>query len=126
MRYLLIPLLLAACGGDETVSGQVDPDLTFALSTLDGTAFPARATIAFPGEGKVLGQAPCNRWSARQTAPYPWVEITGILSTKATCPDQPSEDAFFDALRQMGRIEAVGRVVIFSNDAGREMVFRAE
>ena len=126
MRYLLIALFLNACGGDETVSGYVDPDLTFALETLDGTAFAGSATIGFPSEGKVVGAAPCNRWSASQSAPYPWVAIREIISTRATCPDQVSEDAFFAALREMNQIEAVGKVVILANEAGRQMVFRAE
>ncbi|WP_102109598.1 META domain-containing protein [Oceaniglobus roseus] len=125
---LLIPMLLAAaCAGkDETVSGYIDREATFLLEELDGAPFPARATIAFPSEGAVRGEAPCNRWSARQTVPYPWIGIEDIASTRRTCPAQAQENAYLAALRQMTLVEGLGDVVILSNDAGRQMVIRAQ
>ncbi|TYB90326.1 META domain-containing protein [Oceaniovalibus sp. ACAM 378] len=126
MRYLLILAALAACSSDETVSGLVDSDTSYVLETLDGAAFTSRATIDFPGEGKVLGEAPCNRWSAGQTLDYPLIKIETILSTKRSCPDQAQETAYFAALERMKRIDSVGRVVILSDGKSGEMVFRAE
>ncbi|WP_108484745.1 META domain-containing protein [Oceaniglobus ichthyenteri] len=119
-------MALAGCAGDETVSGFVDPTTEFALESISGSPFAARATITFPGAGKVLGEAPCNRWSAAQTATHPAVNIENILSTKRFCPDQALEDQYFDALRAMSRVEATGNVVILSDGSNREMVFRAQ
>lgn len=126
MKYLMILALLAACSGDETVSGHVDNDTAFTLDTLDGIPFTAPATIQFPGEGKVLGEGPCNRWSAPQSRPYPWVKIGPIAATKRACPYLNREQEFFTALAEMSLVESTGNVVILTNDAGREMVFRAQ
>ncbi|WP_226782166.1 META domain-containing protein [Oceaniglobus trochenteri] len=123
---MILALLGACAASDETISAFVDPDTEFRLESIAGKDFPATATISFPGEGKVLGKAPCNRWSAPQTEPYPWVKIGPILSTRRACPEQAAETAFFDALRAMTLIEATGTVVILSDGDAREMVFRAQ
>jgi len=126
MKHLVLIALLAGCAADETVSGFLDPQATYVLSSVSGTPFPARATITFPGAGKVLGEAPCNRWSGAQTLDYPLVKIGPILSTKRSCEQQANETAFFTALEAMKRVEATGNVVILSDGAGAEMVFRAQ
>lgn len=125
IRYaLLLPLMLAACPKDETISGYTDPDAVLALAELDGAPFSARATIAFPEEGVVRGTGPCNGYSADQTVPYPWFQLGPIRATRSACPDLDHETAFFDALQDMTLIEALGDTVILRNEAGREMVFR--
>jgi len=126
MRHLLLLLLVAACAPRITVSEYVSSDAVYVLDRLGGAAFPARATITFPGAGKVLGEAPCNRWSAPQALEYPLVKIGPILSTKRACDAQVQETAYFAALAKMKRVEATGSVVILSDNAGTEMVFRAE
>ena len=71
-RYLLIlPLFLAACHEDETVSGYTEPDVTYGLIELDGRAFGASATISFPETGRIRGAGLCNSFNASQNAPYP-------------------------------------------------------
>jgi len=127
MRVLLILLtsLLAACGPDETISGYAGTDTVWTLQELDGNPFPHRATLSFPEEGRVSGQAPCNRYFGAQTAPYPWFKAEGLGSTKMACPALAQEQAFFDALSAMTLAEVSGPVLILSNDAGREMVFAA-
>ena len=72
---------LAACA-DETISGYADPEAIYALERLNGAPFPATATIAFPAPGRVEGEAPCNGWSAEQTAPYPWIALGPITATE--------------------------------------------
>lgn len=121
----LIPaatLLLSACK-DETISGYADAGAVWSLVELDGTAFPASATLSFPEKGRIAGQAPCNTYSGTQTAPYPWFETGPILSTKRACPDLNAETAFFAALSVMSIAEVSGGTLILSNEAGREMVF---
>jgi len=113
------------CVAENTVSEFVMSDAVYVLERLGGDPFAARATITFPGPGKVLGEAPCNRWSGAQTLDYPLVKIGPILSTKRTCGEQAEETAFFTALERMKRVEATGAIVILSDGAGAEMVFRA-
>jgi heat shock protein HslJ len=123
---LTLPMLLTACQGDETVSGYADPGAVYVLRELDGAVFPARATISFPQAGRVAGAGPCNSYSAQQTAPYPWIRIETIVATRRGCADLGLEVAFFTGLRSATLVEVAGDVLILSDDAGGQMVFRAD
>jgi len=133
MRKLLALLIIAlaafifvkAAGKDETISGYATPGVTWTLSELSGTPYPARATLTFPEEGRIAGKAPCNDYSATQNAPYPWFEAGPVAATKRACPDLPAETAFFDALARVTLAEVAGEVLILSTEDGFEMVFRA-
>jgi heat shock protein HslJ len=120
---LILPIVLTACAGDETISGFVDTGATYQLAEIDGAPFGAAATISFPETGLVRGQAPCNAYSAEQTAPYPWFALGSIRATRATCADAPAEAMFFDTLAAMSQIEVSGDVMILRDDGGREMIF---
>lgn len=125
MRVLLILLFLfsvLSCA-DETISGYTDRTAVFRLMEIDGAPFTAKATISFPEEGKFRGEAPCNSFSASQSAPYPWFAPGPIAVTRRACSDLDAEALFLGALAEMTLIEAVEDTVILSNDAGREMMF---
>lgn len=127
LRLALLALVLSIPGcTDETISGYADPATTYRLVEIAGTPFDARATITFPDEGRAAGDAPCNRWSAVQTVPYPWFDLGPIAATKRTCADLKAEDVFFATLTEMTLAEVQGPVLILSDDTGREMVFEAE
>jgi len=123
--WLLALLPLTGCA-DETISGYADPGATYRLSHVGDAAFSANATIAFPEKGTARGTAPCNTWSATQTAPYPWLALGPIARTERACPDLAAEQSFFDALSTMTLAEVQGTTLILSNDAGQEMVFTAD
>lgn len=127
LRYLTLPLIfaLSACQADETLSGYGAAGVTWRLTSLDGAAFSARATLEFPEPGKISGAAPCNRYFGAQTAPYPWFKIEGLGRTKRACPELAQESAYFSALSEMTLSEVTGATLILSNDAGREMLFTA-
>ncbi len=126
MRILIALLMftLTGCKYDETISGYVDQRAEWVLVELDGKPFPARATITFPSKGQIAGQAPCNRYSATQSAPRPWFEAGPVMSTKMACADLVAEQRFFKALGEMTLVDVLGNVLVLSNEAGREMVFR--
>ncbi len=127
LRVALLALVLPIVGcADETVSGYADPDATYRLVEISGTPFAAQATIAFPEEGRVRGEAPCNRWSATQSVPYPWFKLGPIAATKRACPDLEAEARFLTMLGEMTLVEVQGPVLILSDDQGRAMVFEAE
>ena len=123
--FLTIPVILTACLKDETVSGFAETGANFHLVEIDGTPFTARSTISFPDQGSVRGQAPCNAYSADQSAPYPWFALGPIAVTRAACDDLPKELLFFEALSSMTQIEVFADTVILRNDDMREMIFRA-
>ncbi|WP_299048097.1 META domain-containing protein [uncultured Tateyamaria sp.] len=114
---------IPACQADETVARYGAADRLWTLQTLNGTAFTATATLEFEAGGPVSGQAPCNRFSTTNTVPYPWFELTPILSTRAACPDLDAETAYFAALGKMTQSEVRQGTLFLRNDDGDEMVF---
>ena len=121
----LIALSFLGCA-DETVSGYADPKATYRLVEIEGEAFTARATITFPEEGRIAGEAPCNRWNAEQRVPYPWFEAGPIAATRRACPELEAEARFLTMLSEMTLAEVQGPVLILSDDGGRAMVFEAK
>lgn len=124
--FLSFPILLASYLADETITAYGGADVIWTLTEMDRAPFTARATLVFEDGGAVYGQAPCNRFRATQSVPYPWIEIGPIMATKMACPDLEAEDAYLTALQEMTLAEVSGPVLILSNDEGREMVFRAD
>lgn len=111
--------------GDESVAKYGGAGKVWTLSEIDGAAFGARATLEFGETGAITGQAPCNRYSTKQSAPYPWFKIGATVVTKMACVDLKNESAFFAALSNMSLSEVSGETLVLSNDAGRTMVFLA-
>ena len=126
MRRVAIGLacvtILNACGPDETVSAYA-ADTAYSLDGIGGIPFGARATMVF-FDGTVSGEGPCNRYSAPLSVPYPWFQLGPVTATRRACPDLEAEARFFGALSEMQFAEAQGNVLILSNEAGQEMVFR--
>lgn len=115
--------LLCACAADETISGYAGVGSAWQLTALDGAPWTASGTLEFPEAGRIAGQAPCNRYFATQTAPYPWFDSGPVGASRMACPDLDAETDFFAALEAMTLSEVTGNTLILSNDAGREMVF---
>lgn len=128
MRLVLAVMALSGLGycKDETVTGHGGADAVWHLQLIDGAAFSANATLVFPAEGEVAGEGPCNRYSGRQTVPYPWFAAEDVATTKRACPELAAEALYLTALGEMTLVEILGDVMILSNDAGREMVFYAK
>ena len=127
MKYaaLLLPLILGYCA-DETLTGYGAADQIFVLQEINGTPFAARATITFPREGEISGNAPCNSFNATQELPYPWFKAGPIAATKRACPDLEAEAIFFRSLTEMTLSEVSGPNLILSTAEGQTMVFKAE
>ncbi|MFU8778556.1 MAG: META domain-containing protein [Roseovarius sp.] len=127
MRLVLAIMALSLLGycKDETVTGHGGADAVWHLQSIDGEGFAARATLEFPAEGELVGAAPCNHYSGRQTQPYPWFAAEAVVATKRACPELAAEMLYLAALGEMTLVEVVGDTLILSNVAGREMVFQA-
>ncbi|MCZ4353204.1 META domain-containing protein [Roseovarius aestuarii] len=127
-RILLILAVFAAlpaCGSDETLVAYGAGDIEWQLTQIDGNTYSAPATIRFLPDGNVTGVAPCNRFNAVQTLPYPWFSLENIAITRRACPDLLQEQAMMSALDEMTLAETSPGMLLLSNAAGREMLFRA-
>lgn len=126
MSLLAALSILPACRADEASRGYSGGDETWVLQEIDGKGFAARATLTFPETGRVAGQAPCNRYFGAMTAPYPEFDASKIAATRRACPDLEAEQTFIAALSEMTLSAISDDRLILSNDAGRNMMFKAE
>jgi heat shock protein HslJ len=127
LRLVLVGGLLglSQCGTDETIAGYGAADQVWALTEIDSASYAATATMTFPEPGKIAGKAPCNTFTGKMDAPYPWFETGPLAATRMACADLDAEADFLAALGEMSLSEVSGDTMILSNDAGREMVFKA-
>ena len=122
---LLLSFAVVACFADETVAGYTTDGAVYRLVELNGAPFDASATMTFGDNGAISGDGPCNRYSGRQSAPYPWFELGPLRATKRACPDFEAESTFFRMLSQMTQAEVSGPNLILSGEEGDVMVFDA-
>lgn len=105
------------------MSGQTDADYIWVLSTMNEAPISTRITITFPEEGRIVGQAPCNRYFGAQTVPMPWFEITGLGATKMACAELDLETQYFNLLTKMTTAELINDVFILRGDADETLIF---
>jgi heat shock protein HslJ len=120
---LILLSILTACFKDETVSGQTDGTDIWVLKTMNELSVAPLVTISFPEEGRIAGQAPCNRYFANQTVPLPWFEVEGLGSTKMACPELATEVQYFDLLQKITTAEITGDTLILKSDNGQTLVY---
>lgn len=121
MRMMILPLVLAAgaCGAQ---TGPGDGQI-WALQSLDGKPFAARATLDLSVPGRISGRAPCNGFGAELRAELPAFDPGPIRATRRACPELAAENAFLQALKGMSRAEQSGGRLVLTSQDGREMVF---
>lgn len=121
----LILIALSACRADESVRVYGGPDRIWLLRELNGSLFPARATLTFPKKGQIAGNGPCNRYFGAMKAPYPAFDAGPIGSTRMGCPDSEAETAFLMALEAATIAKVTKDTLVLSTAQGLEMVFKA-
>ena len=121
--FIALPVLLATCQQDETISGYLDRDALWQLEEINDLPFDGVATLRFPGRGRIEGNAPCGRFGARQTSDYPWFGVERIEPAVESCAQQEAQGVFFEALRATAFAEVTEDMVILSGEGGHEMVF---
>jgi heat shock protein HslJ len=100
------------------------PAGTWHLIAIDGKIAPADATLVFQGENGISGTAPCNSWSARNSAAYPALQLEGIRATKRACDQLAEENRFFRSLTAMQTAEIEDETHLFLRGPdGRTMEF---
>jgi heat shock protein HslJ len=100
---------------------------TWQLAEIGGVPFQGAATLTFPEDGRLAGEAPCNAYFADQTGEYPVFAPGPIGATRRACPGLPLELAYLAALERMteARINEAGDQLTLSGPQGISMVFRA-
>ena len=97
-------------------------DQVFTLISVEGQPAPYRADLHL-AEGKITGQAPCNRFFGTLTYDATRFRIENIGATRMACPDLDHETAFFallDKTRQIDRRE--GQITLL-DDAGSPLLY---
>ncbi len=124
MRCALAFVVLAGCAVpmSETINGVI-PDSTWVLRQMNGEQVQGVITLTFAEDDQITGQAPCNRYATRQSAPLPWFQLGPIAATKRACPLLELEIQYFRALEAMTLAEASEDLLILSNDADQSLVF---
>ncbi len=123
MRWICVPILLAACG----VPDRVAPAFTaydWRLAAIDGVAFPATATLDIRPTGLVLGRTPCNRFAGTLTRWPPGWEFGPLRLRDAPCPQGNAEAAFIAALTRATRAEVTGTMLELRGPGGLVLQFR--
>ena len=123
--YMLCLPLVLACQKDETISGFTDPATLWTLVEMNGLPVRETITLSFPEQGKIAGRAPCNRYFASQGAPYPWLDIGPIGSTRRACAALELETRYLSLLGAMTLVEVSGPVLILSDEEGPKLVFNS-
>ncbi|CUH53964.1 META domain-containing protein [Shimia marina] len=118
-----LALILANCAPTETVTQYGGSAYDWRLTEIDGTAVRFDATLTLAESGAVDGTGPCNGFSGRQSAPYPWISIQIDFVEELYCSGIDHEETYLTALSEMTLVEVAGPTMIMSNEAGRQMVF---
>ncbi|MEL6168329.1 MAG: META domain-containing protein [Pseudomonadota bacterium] len=116
-------LIFTGITPDETLAGYTAQGATYVLSEIDGTPFDARASVSFPGEGRIVVRGPCNMFEARIGVPYPWFSLDPVRTTRRACPELAQEAAFLAALSDMTLAEVGPGLLLLSDDGTGHMIF---
>lgn len=120
---LLAAFLLAQCNQNETLTAYGAAGQVWRLTELNGAPVSGTATLEFTADQTMRGVGPCNMFSAKVTAPYPWFELSPILSTRRACPEMALETELLTLLPQLSQAEVSGSVLVLSNEGGQRAVF---
>jgi heat shock protein HslJ len=121
MRRLLILALtlLPSMSPAQTITG-----VDWQLLAIDGQVTDAPATLRIGSDGTLAGAAPCNRWSAMNTATLPALTLGPIRATRMACDRLDDEQAFLAALSAMTAMALDGqRNLVLTGPDGRSMEF---
>lgn len=106
---------LAACEPTGTATpGASVPTGPYVLVGIGSDTVPQRNVgMTIEADGSVSGQAPCNHYSARQTAEPPAFALGPLTTTKAGCGGIAGqlERRYFEALSQANGISFEGGVL---------------
>ena len=128
MKFVLSILALlgaASCGADETVTAYGGANKVWLLIEMNAQPITTEITIEFQGDGQVVGQAPCNRYISQNSAPYPWIKLSAIASTRRACSELALEGRYLKTLATMTEVEVFQDTLVLRSDNGAEMMYKS-
>lgn len=123
LHLILVIALAPAMVHAQTITGTII-DTDWQLLAIDGQFFEANVVLRIEEGGTVSGTAPCNHWSSTNAATLPTLDLKGIRATRMACDRLADEQAFFDALVTMDRLDLAGpKNLILTGPDGHSMEF---
>lgn len=100
---------------------------SWSLATMDATNVEGDYTLTFSSNGKVSGQADCNRFFGSFTSGEEEgaLEIEQLGSTKVMCPPESLEGRYLESLQSTVRVHIEGESLTLITSDGNELTFRA-
>lgn len=100
---------------------------SWSLATMDATNVEGDYTLTFSSNGKVSGQADCNRFFGSFTSGEEEgaLEIGQLGSTKVMCPPESLEGRYLESLQSTVRVHIEGESLTLITSDGTELTFRA-
>lgn len=129
---MIRPLVLLALGlctlalpVRAEVTGTVPPvlHLQWSLAEVDGAPAGYEATLSLGEDGRISGQAPCNRYFGGVDGTLPDFRPTGMGATRMACDKLEAEQAYLTLLQGVDRLTWTERELHLSG-AGHFLVFR--
>ena len=133
MRWIAVPLVVAAAavvgaGWVGGSGGQAEPpailDIEWLVQSIAGreAAEGVVSTVRFGGDGRVTGDAGCNRFGGSYALDGDRLEIGPLAATKRMCPDEimTQEDRFLELLGNPLSVELTpdGLLLLHPEDGG--------
>ncbi|WP_211830929.1 META domain-containing protein [Kistimonas asteriae] len=135
---VMASLLLTACSTFQNAAMTETTTLyehDWVLVTMNGQApvDNSRVTLRLEspenGQGRIFGDASCNRYFGTYTLDQQSVEIGRLASTLMACPDpvMKQEQTFLSELEQVTRLEQDENTLVLVNESGdKSLTFEAE
>jgi len=118
MRPFLLALALILFGQ----SALADEAALWVLSTVDGAAVDYTATLDLSQQGRLTGQAPCNRYFADAVVEGETLTLGPIGATRMACLQIKGEADYFATLSLMDSLTQTDETLTLRG-GGHEMAF---
>ena len=114
-----VGILITSCCSCRKNTGKASAPLVgtqWTLIQLDGKLVQANGNYFLTlneEEGRINGRGDCNSFAGSYTLPASGgIQMSGIVSTRAFCPNQQQEDRFLKVLGAIDRYEVDGKLLM--------------
>jgi heat shock protein HslJ len=126
MKHLVLfaSLTLSACvvSADDTALAPDFSKMDWQLTEVDGKRPDWSATLNLGEPGRIVGQAPCNRYFGPLSRDGDSFKVGALAATEMACADLEGEGTFFAILGGITQAEQMPGLLILTG-GGHEMRF---
>jgi heat shock protein HslJ len=121
---LFASLILSACvvSADDTALAPDFSKMDWQLTEVDGYRADWSATLNLGEPGRIVGQAPCNRYFGPLSRDGDSFKVGALAATEMACADLEGEGTFFAILGGITQAEQMPGLLILTG-GGHEMRF---